>query len=406
MLLRLFFVLVLCVVAQGCEKDETPLEDVNGPALERGDSTARTVLAYIMAENSLASNVVSDLREMKKGISSMPDNCCLLAFVDGVENPYICRFYNSKLGESVCDTVYMFEEDFYSTDSAKFKDVLLWTLQEYPTNSLGLVMWSHGTGWLYDKNKTRSIGVDNGKNVYADIMSTSRWMEIEELAYVLNSLPVKKDFVFFDACFMQCVEVAYAMRESAEWIIGSPAELPADGAPYDKIMSYLFSFPFDAKGLIESYKAGYSDNNGVVLSAVKSSEVEALAEATAAFVPAFFSADSLIDDSSVFTYCPGGRFTDLMEYPEYCDMNGQMMLRLPEDAYLVWKDAFDAAVPYKIASRRWYSGVKHSYLLVDILQYGGLSMYVPRNNSKFSTLNKNFKRTEWYQAAGWERTGW
>ena len=401
------FVLLFGLMAQGCKKSDDVFDDGGGAVVEFGDSAARTVLVYIMAENTLAGYEGSDLREMKSGVSSIPDSCCLLAFVDGLGDPYICRFYENKAGEAVCDTVYEFNEDFYSTDSVKFKEVLSWVLQEFPSKKFGLVMWSHGTGWLYDDTKkNKSIGVDSGKNLAVDISSFSQWMEVEELADVLKSLPVKTDFVLFDACFMQCVEVAYAMRESAEWLIGSPAEIPGNGAPYDRIIPSMFSFPFDAEELIEQYKAGYSDSNGVVLSAVKCSAVERLAEVTAAFIPAYFAQDFNIDDSRVFSYLPDGRFTALTEYPEYSDMNGQMLLRLSDEAYLLWKEALDAAVPYRVASRQWYSGVKRRFFSVDMYQYGGLSMYVPRDKSNYSALNENFRRTEWYEVTGWESAGW
>ncbi len=403
LLVASLFVLFFCVLSQGC-KEADDAGDGGVSVLERGDSAARTVLVYIMGENTLAYNVAYDLYEMKRGVSSMPDNCYLLAFVDDMSKPYICRFYQNKSGEAVCDTVCSFQEDFYSTDTIKFKEVLSWVLQEFPSEHFGLVMWSHGTGWLYDAR--RSIGVDNGKNVYGDILSSSQWMEVEELADVLKNLPVKTDFVLFDACFMQCVEVAYAMRESADWLIGSPAELPANGAPYDKIMPYMFSFPFDAKGMIESYKDGYPEVSGVLLSAVNCRAVERFTEVSAMFIPSYFSHDLQIDDSDVFSYLPGGYFSSVIEYPEYSDMNGQMMLRLPNDAYLLWKEAFDAVVPYKVASRKWYSGIKAANYVVDNLQYGGLSMYVPCNESRYSALNAGFGKTEWYRAAGWSGAGW
>lgn len=399
------FLFFLCLVTQACDKnDEALVDKFGGSVLEQGDSAARTVLVYIMAENSLAGNAVLDLNEMRDAASDIPDNCYLLAFVDADGMPYICRFYRNTAGGAVCDTVYKYQEDFYSTDSVRFKDALSWVMDYYPSEHLGLVMWSHGTGWLYDSNKSRSIGEDNGRDL-DDALTFSKWMEVEELAAVLKELSVNTDFVLFDACFMQCVEVAYAMREAADWLVGSPAELPADGAPYNRIMSSLFSFPFDAKELIEQYKGGYSDYNGVTLSAVKCSAVDRLAEVTAAFVPAYFSRGFQVNESGVFSYLKDGRFRDIVSLPEYFDMNGQMMLRLPDDAYLLWKKALDAAVPYRVASRVWYSMYKgDSY--VNFSQFCGLSMYVPHDESKYSTLNENFRRTEWYGATGWESAGW
>ncbi len=403
-LLLLSFVFSLFFSFQGCKDSDAG--DTSSSLFESGDSAMRTVLVYVMAENNLANNVASDLYEMKLGVYAMPDSCYLLAFVDNIKNPYICCFYRTEPGVSVCDTVYKFNEDFYSTDTVKFKEVLNWVLEEYPSEHLGLVMWSHGTGWLYDTNRARSIGIDNGRNNYDVISSDSRWMEVDELATVLEELPVKCDFVLFDACFMQCVEVAYAMRNSAEWLVGSPAELPANGAPYDEIMGAMFSFPFDADGLIQQYKLGYPEFSGVTLSAVKCSEVDRLAEVTAAFVPKYFSVDSEVDDKNVFAYLPDGYFSSRISYPEYFDMNGQMMLRLPEDAYQSWRAAFDLAVPYRVASSKWLSGINMKSYYVDMAQFGGLSMYVPRNENAYSLFNQNFRKTDWYRVAAWQMAGW
>lgn len=403
-LFLLIFSLILCAVSHGCKESD---DAVGGNrVLAPGDSAARTVLVYIMGENSLAGNVRSDLMEMKRGANALPDSCYLLAFVDDVNVPYICRFHKNRSNVSLCDTVYKFKEDFYSTDTARFKEVVTWVLEEYPSDNFGLVMWSHGTGWLYDTGKNRSIGIDNGKNSYENIAPSARWMEVDDLARVLENLPVKTDFVFFDACFMQCVEVAYAMRSSADWLVGSPAELPADGAPYDRIIPSLFSFPFDAKELIEQYKDAYPEDDGVLLSAVKCSAMERLAEVTAMYVPACFSRDSLVNDSKVFSYLPGGYFSYYIDYPDYPDMNGQMMLRLSNDAYLQWKEAFDEAVPYKVASRQWFSAFEYEPTVVNFLQYGGVSMYVPRERSEYSTFNSFFRKTEWYDATGWGSAGW
>jgi hypothetical protein len=39
-------------------------------------------------------------------------------------------------------------------------------------------------------------------------------------------------------------------------------------------------------------------------------------------------------------------------------------------------------------------------------QFGGLSMYVPRSKNNYSLFNKDFRKTAWYQATGWQTAGW
>ena len=391
----------------GCKSDETDSgidDDIVVDVLESGDTAARTVLVYIMAENNLDYYAGLDLAEMRHSISDVPDSCYFLAFVDGLSNPYICRFYRNGKGVEKCDTVYSFDNDFNSTDTLHFNRVLDWVTAEYPSKSLGLVMWSHGSGWTRKLGSTRSIGADNNKNSGSDV--SYRSMEIEDFTAAIGRLPMKPEYILFDACFMQSVEVAYELRNSAEWLVGSAAELPANGAPYDRIMAELFAFPFNPDALLQKYSKGYSSYIGVLLSAIKCSAMDELADATAAFVPAYFSSDSMCGYDSVFSYLPDGYFSWSEVYPDYFDMNAVMSLRLPADAYTEWKIALDEAVPFSVASDKWLSGIKQNYYRTDKSQYCGLSMYVPRKESRYSGLNADFRTTAWYMYTGWENAGW
>ena len=391
----------------GCKNDETDSgidDDIVVDVLESGDTAARTVLVYIMAENNLDYYAGLDLAEMRHSISDIPDSCYFLAFVDGLSNPYICRFYRNGKGIEKCDTVYSFDNDFNSTDTLHFNRVLDWVTAEYPSKSLGLVMWSHGSGWTRKLGSTRSIGADNNKNSGSDV--SYRSMEIEDFTAAIGRLPMKPEYILFDACFMQSVEVAYELRNSAEWLVGSAAELPANGAPYDRIMAELFAFPFNPDALLQKYSKGYSSYIGVLLSAIKCSAMDELADATAAFVPAYFSSDSMCDYDSVFSYLPDGYFSWSEVYPDYFDMNGQMKLRFPNNIYMLWKEAFDAAVPYTVTTGSWYSAYVNDNISVDTAVYSAISIYMPQATSRNESLNADFATTEWFLDAGWGEAGW
>ena len=144
----------------------------------------------------------------------------------------------------------------------------------------------------------------------------------------------------------------------------------------------------------------------VLLSAVKCSAIDGLADATAAFVPAYFSCDSVVDYSDVFSYLSGGCFWGNNLYPEYFDMNAVMLHRLPDDAYHAWRSALDEAVPYKVASSKWLSGIRECNYAVNDSVYSGLSMFVPRADTNYARLNADFKTTGWYNVTGWSSAGW
>lgn len=82
-----------------------------------------------------------------------------------------------------------------------------------------MVYWSHGEGWIpYPVTSTRWVGQDTGDG--------DKRMNISALASVLDEIP-HLDFLLFDACFMQSVEVAYELRSYTDYFLASPTEIPA-----------------------------------------------------------------------------------------------------------------------------------------------------------------------------------
>ena len=390
--------------------DITPPDVPDRPDLNKGDTVLRTLLLYAMAENSLSNYVQSDIDEIFKATLFIPNDCRLFAYVDDSNpsyTPYICQFYNNG-GVPVKDTIFVFDNDFCSSDAVAFADVLDMLLTDYPTNALDLVMWSHGDGWLRNSNKTapaRSIGIDNGKNSYSNVSTDV--IDIEELAAVLENLPVKIDRLMFDACFMQTVETAYALRNAAEWSIASPAEIPGDGAPYDRLVSLFFSQTAGVEDIIDEYKLAYdSSSTGVVLSAVKCENVQLLADATYPYIEKYFNKDSVINVGDVFAYLNNGYYSSSVSYPAFFDMNAVMLEHLNDSEYAEWKKILDETVCYLNFSEKWYTAVLGRYIETNQSVCSGISMYIPQDKGVNERFNNDFATTEWYFAAGWNEAGW
>ena len=225
-------------------------------------------------------------------------------------------------------------------------------------------------------------------------------MEIPVLRDVLAQLP-KFDYILFDACFMQSIEVAYELRHQADWMIGSPAEIPGPGAPYDSIMGALCTG--DANGIINGYNSGYPMESypGALLSCIDCTQLEALAQATKHFLLPFYQDQSLPSTEGFQAYC-----TKLSMFTHCYDMRTTMCRLLSEEDYAAWMKLFDRTVPLRTYTKTWNAAYCHPPQVNDSTCYGGVSMFVPMEEYEFYGWNKEFQKTSWYAAMGWPETGW
>ena len=123
---------------------------------------------------------------------------------------------------------------------------------------------------------------------------------------------------------------------------------------------------------------------------------------TASMVNKYVSADTDIDLKGVQRYYP----ISSKSRPEYYDMNGYMLRLITDEAdYERWYDAFELAVPYRMATPWWFSNDARTQY-IDLECFGGVSCYVPQNLSVYSSLNRKFTTTAWYAVSGWKSVGW
>lgn len=370
----------------------------------------QTVIVYMSAENNLTGVATTNLNQMIQGSSSLADSSNLIVFVDSADKtkaPYILRI---KDGKKTVDPAYTTTEDFYASDPAKMKEILTWIMNRYPSDSYSLVLWGHSGGWMITKDSVawtqtknavrREYGVDTGNNTEGN---SGMWINLPSLATVLNSLPHKFKYILADCCNFQCVESAYELRNSADYIIGSPAEIPAAGAPYTQILPSLFSDKDDFyKELTDIYYEQNGNNYKVPMSVIKTSEMDNFAKATMSMIPYLMGQDILRPDTLVYY---------LHAYPSYrkimYDMNDVMLHYAPNtEAYNKWKSALDKTVIYKRFASKWlaeepYTLSSNEFNLTES-KYGGISMFVPQKTYDTYGLsyNSDIKKMSWYYAVG------
>lgn len=365
----------------------------------------RTVLVYMVADNTLHSFASVDVEEMMIGMKDVDiSSCNLCLYVDDKSSPVLYHFTKNGKGEVVKDIIATYEEQV-STDVAVMSEVVNHVFTSYPAESYGLVYWSHGEDWIpYPVTSTRWVGQDTGDG--------DKRMNISALASVLDEIP-HLDFLLFDACFMQSVEVAYELRSYTDYFLASPTEIPAPGAPYDKLVPAMFYADGFAQAIGEAYISTYADNYneslvigsrnpwkagnvwvaGASISVIKSSELEHLSSVTKQSLP-----NEVIDNvglrNKIFSY-------DKRSNPMYYDLVGMMRhLVNDDDVFDTWKSAYDAAIVYWNTTKTNFSDQGGVFLMDDTY---GVSQFIPGVNL---STDKAYRFTEWYTSAGFAALGW
>lgn len=406
----------LLLLFTACHKDE----DNNRQPLPNG---RRTVIVYLSADNSLSSVTNSDLQEMVNGAANtLSSSDRFVIFVDRIsslEKPFIARITGDD--SQPVDTLYKYSEDFYASDPDSFTEVLNRIKSLCPANEYGLVLWGHANGWNIDKDtrttsvSRRSYGIDNGNSAARG--NKGLCLNIPDMRSAFERLGIKWKFIFADCCNMMCAEVAYELRNCADYLIGSPAEIPGWGAPYDKMVKDFFSQSDTFyEEIVNTYASSYK--NYLPLSAMKLSEMESLASATKAVLPAVADhlrqGDAVATKNIIYYFSPGGR-TDNVNKTMY-DMNDMIRTALDSEseAYNTWHQTFLKAVPTHIISRMWETDgtntVNFNDFSVTEEKMGCVSMFFPLDKYEKSTCiyqyNTDIRKMQWYDAIGWSSVGY
>ncbi|MDD2953290.1 MAG: clostripain-related cysteine peptidase [Parabacteroides sp.] len=368
-LFLLFFALVAC-------DKEDPI--INTPA-------TRTVLLYLAGDNSLSSYSLQNIEMIKKGLlKDGVDNGNLLIYLDNrSEAPHL---FQLKLE---ADTIRQIEIEEYdknqnSASTKTLTQVIDKTISEFPSDNYGLILWSHGSGWLPSDihGYLRSFGQDGSDN----------FMEINDLSSALSNYHF--DFILFDACYMACAEVAYSFRGCADYIISSPTEILANGFPYQDIMGDMFKEEADVVDIATRFYEHYKNDTYPygTISVVKSAALDELAA---------ISREIFKDKTETDLFAIPVNNLQIMEYltPHYhalYDFDDYVGQLATTAQYAKFKQNLDKAVIYKATTpKSFYSYPYPSGTPLPINKFSGLSIYVPQE--ALPKLNEWYKDLEWYK---------
>ena len=386
-------------------------------------STSRTVMIYMVAENSMYNAAPADLREMlltQDERQAFYSDDRVVVYVDDMDKPRIYVIDRNTSAQSLKEfqPVQTYDEDVNSASAEQLGVFIDYVKENYPADSYGLVMWSHSSGWLpstYSGDNAsvaprRSFGIDNGHNdtnTKGGIIDIGHQMNISDMARVLEAKG-GVDFIFFDACFMQSVEVAYELRNATKHVIASPAEIPYDGANYTTMLPAMFYKDNVGVHMLDAYYQEYTSpaksKYGIVISDVNTSALPAFATYMKQLVRQYKTTLLEANYSNVLDYFRygvrdvGTYQTWGTSYHDCYDLQGMMKKVLSNEDYARWQEEVAKVVTCRHADHWWsadYGGFR-TYP-IDAEQCCGMSMFLPlaKYNGNPLQFNEAYLDTSW-----------
>lgn len=396
------------------------------PEQQPAKRSGRTVLAYLISNSpkSLEKNLQDNVVDMYMALAEIKDSCTLLVFYRPQEYssyldvPTLLCFDTDGRGninnlpaltgmdltfESVCQVARKKEYTMNSqiaTDPVVMEEVLKDMQKIAPSDSYGLILGSHASGWMKGTSvPTKAFGDDDGYNI-----------DIPDLANVLKkSFSEKLDFVLFDACMMGNAEVGYELKDVTSYCIASVMETPVYGFPYDQILPYLYSENVDYSAVCHEFISFNKTKDAWGTCAVMDcSQMENLASAVKAKLLEWQDALSSVSMRNVQQYGVNSykyfSYDVLDFFRELGGKSGVAETDLNEAIASIQTVLNEAVI-----AKECIPNPSNSTFRVDEVRFCGIGMYIPKevndyvpDNISWNNWNDYYEQSiSWYRAAGW-----
>lgn len=381
------------------------------PEQEEASFNGRTILVYLVANNS-ATNLDRYLKTnilwMYQNMATDSDSCRLLVYYRPNQNdellaePSILEFrsdgkghingrtalsteeFSDVFGEATVLRTYIETEGYNATDPEVMAQVFRDMQTAAPSNSYGLIFGSHASGWMpASATVSRAFGDDDGYSI-----------NIPELRDVLtNSFSSGNlDFILLDACMMGSVEVAYELRNVADYCIASVMETSASGFPYQRMFHYLSDTDVDYQRICTAFTDYYQSGWGTC-AAIDCSRLDNLADAVAGELQNHAADISTLDYQNIQQY-------GASSYRNFSFDIGDFFRQLNGGTIPA---SIQTALDQAVIAKSCIPG-KYSYLPeVDADRFCGIGMFFPEYTGRTISWEDYYRTSiSWYQAVGWD----
>lgn len=375
---------VASLIFTSCSEDspKTPVTPEPDPEPEQPLGTA--ILVYMVADNSLGTGRydAADLDEMQFAVDAgvLGEGDRLLVYrnrrgTDAGKPPVLIEIKKGTAPDTLIK--YVDDPTIYSTDPERMQEVLATFVNDIPAKHRGLVLWSHGTGWVSDagaRAPMKSWGSDRG--VKMTMASLAKGLQGQHF-----------DFLYFDCCHMMTIETLYEIKDCADVFAGSVTELPANGMPYDLTLPHFFNV--DGPDVVGAAQETFNHYNALedmertcTISVVQASEIDNLAACTAALLRAGGVEGLPISQYQQYSRSSSYKLYDFEQW-------GESLTPMDDALLQQWEDALSQTVLYAAATPTIFERI-------TITHHCGLACGIPKDLSEAE--QKGYTALKWWPA--------
>ena len=342
-----------------------------GPAERLPDSVPpkRVVLVVLAGDNDLSEEVGWRLDALKQGWTPAMGPLFVLEDRPSIEAPRLLRLVCDDVDGKHYRTLVSYPYLTDMTSEELWRTVLADVIrQSHPAAHMGIVLFSHGTGWLPEGMLAEPRGLlsDNGREMSPELLG--------------EILPADRvDYLLFDMCFTAGVEVAYALRKRVPLLLVSSAEMVSPGFTplYRSSLRFLYEpQPEGLKKWVRDYASLVEQQIDLrrsgTLSLVSTAPLDGLAEAMQGMtLPS--------DLGGLQRFDRGGGA------PLFYDL-GQVISLQDKSR----REKAEACL-HRVVLYEWHTETFMGYL--PLKHHSGLTIYLP--SSTYPQLNRAYHRTAW-----------
>lgn len=418
-LLRYIAIAVVGLLALACE----PKPYIPQPPQGTAD---HTVIMYLAGNNNLQSYLEDNVQDVIWSVdgSTPGDNGRIVIYFrprPSSGDPMLLQvYYDKKLAAVQCDTLRTYPATMSSSDPVTLSAVVADAKVAAPAKEYSMIFGSHATGWFtkecmsrgslsrplsigfgspndgsfwkqHGDEITRTFGMD-GKITYEGATIDDPGMNVTEMARALSGTKFRA--LIFDACFMASVEAVYDLRNVADYVIASSAEIMGRGMPYDLVLKYLFTSGGTEGNLMKYcseymryYKELASGRKSGTISLIDCSKMEALAAAVAKVEQGGLNEVNSYDVQAF----------ELLDESQFFDMEQFYDLAAKDrSAYAAMQNALTDCVVYKGYTPTVFSAF--GYGVFEVERSCGLTMNIP--SATYALFRSEWLKTAWARRIG------